>query len=144
MTLRGDPELCYGSLALSSALRSLQQGGEGFLVQLWPVETVEDGDSHVPEELRKVLAENQQVFQVLLGLPAHCHYDHSITLKEGAIIPNLRPYRYPHYQKNAIEALVQEMLDSGIIRPSVNPFASPITLSRRRMEARDFVSITMI
>ena len=32
VTLWGDPNLCYGGLALRSALRSVQGGGEGFLV----------------------------------------------------------------------------------------------------------------
>ena len=49
-----------------------------------------------------------------------------IELKNGAEIPNIRPYRYPHYQKNEIEKLVDGMLNSGIIRPRISPYASPI------------------
>ena len=44
---------------------------------------------------------------------------------EGAFISNLRPYLYPYYQKTTIEELVQEMLRSGTIRPSVSPYVSP-------------------
>ena len=37
VTLWGDPTLCYGGVALRSALRSVQAGGEAFFVQLWPL-----------------------------------------------------------------------------------------------------------
>ena len=58
--------------------------------------------------------------------------DHSIELKNGAEIPNISPYRYPHYQKNEIEKLVDDMLNSGVIRPSISPYASPIILVKRK------------
>lgn len=51
-----------------------------------------------------------------------------ITLKEGAHIPNVRPYRYPYYQNNEIEKIVGEMLQTGMIRPSISPFSSPVIL----------------
>ncbi|XP_028780228.1 uncharacterized protein LOC114736538 [Neltuma alba] len=38
--------------------------------------------------------------------------------------PNLRPYRYPHSQKNEIEAQVNDLLKRRFIRPSSSPFAN--------------------
>lgn len=55
-----------------------------------------------------------------------------IRLKEESNIPNIRPYRYPHYQKNEIERLVDDMLNSGIIRTSVSPYSSPIILVKKK------------
>ena len=44
---------------------------------------------------------------------------------------NLRPYRYSGLQKDSLERMVTEMLDTGIIRTSNSPFASPVILVRK-------------
>ena len=85
-----------------------------------------------PDWVSAVLNEYEDVFQEPQGLPPSRWHDHAIVLKEGANIPNLRPYRYPHYQKNEIERLVDDMLRSGIIRPSVSPYSSPIILVKKK------------
>lgn len=53
-------------------------------------------------------------------------------MKEGAEIPNIRPYRYPHYQKTEIEKLVDDMLKSGVIRPNISPYSSHIILVKKK------------
>ncbi|XP_020978583.1 uncharacterized protein LOC107642692 isoform X1 [Arachis ipaensis] len=132
VTLQGDPELCYGGMHLQSAVLSIQEGGEGFMVQLWPMTLQAATVSQVPQVIDSVLASHAKVFQTLPGLPPHRCHDHAIPLIEGASVPNIRPYRYPHHQKAVIELMVREMMASGIIRPSFSPYASPILLVKKK------------
>lgn len=60
--------------------------------------------------------------------PTRGVFDHRIPLKEGASLVSIRPYRYPLKQKDIIERLTEEMLNSGIIQHSCRPFASPVVL----------------
>ncbi|GKC72679.1 ty3-gypsy retrotransposon protein [Tanacetum coccineum] len=39
---------------------------------------------------------------------------------------------YPPMQKDAIEVMVKELLDSGVIKPSNSPFASPIVMVKKK------------
>ncbi|GKD35945.1 ty3-gypsy retrotransposon protein [Tanacetum coccineum] len=58
------------------------------------------------------------IFEPPSGLPPPRLLDHHIPLVPNTTPVNVKPYRYPHYQKSEIEKLVGEMLSDGIIRPS--------------------------
>ncbi|XP_019179173.1 PREDICTED: uncharacterized protein LOC109174389 [Ipomoea nil] len=79
-------------------------------------------------ELTQLIEEFTDFFEEPKTLPPQRSLDHSIPLVPGAKAINLGPYRYSYDQKNIIEKMVGEMLDSGIIVPSSSPFASPVLL----------------
>ena len=88
------------------------------------------------EELRPEFEQLQLEFENVFNMPAELspmrQVDHRIQLKEGTDPINVRPYRYPHAQKNEIEKLVNEMLDFGIIQPSISPFSSLVILVKKK------------
>lgn len=89
----------------------------------------EAGDN--PHDLKEVLIEFADVFQKPKDLPPVRSHDHCIPLKTGTEPPNIRPYKYPYFQKSEIERQVKDMLYSGIIRPSVSPYSSPVLLVKK-------------
>ncbi|KAJ0744829.1 putative nucleotidyltransferase, Ribonuclease H [Helianthus annuus] len=109
-------------------LSSIQ--GLGYMCQ---IELVQDRTStpHYPSDLRQLLSRFQRVFQQPSSLPPRRLHDHRILLKPGAGPVSVRPYRYPYYQKTEMERMVQEMLQSGVIRPSHSPFSSPVLLVKK-------------
>ena len=65
-------------------------------------------------------------------MPPSCTTNHAINLHPNAEPVNVMPYRYPYFQKQEIESQVELMLKNGVIRPSMNPFSSPVLLVKKR------------
>ncbi|KAJ0555261.1 putative nucleotidyltransferase, Ribonuclease H [Helianthus annuus] len=87
---------------------------------------------NVNSDISKLLEQFQDVFDTPTGLPPSRPCDHKIHLKDESITINQRAYRYPAGQKDIIEKMVKEMLDMGIIRPSISSFASPVVLVKKK------------
>nr|GEW12079.1 hypothetical protein [Tanacetum cinerariifolium] len=67
---------------------------------------------NTPSKLDPLLLEFADVFKIPKCLPPRRSYDHKIPLKEGIQPINIRPYRHPSTQKDAIESMVEELLES--------------------------------
>ena len=129
--LVGDPSLRRSKISLKAILKVLRKEGRGILVEFNRVENcLKKVD--VPAELKGLFDSYADIFQSQIQLPPQRTHDHSITLKKGTDPINVRPYRYPHSQKNEIKRLVQDMLKAGIIQPSISHFSSPVFLMKKK------------
>lgn len=108
------------------------QQGEGFLINYRHIQTEIGWKDSIPPELKDVLYDVPSIFEPPEGLSPPRRQDNDIHLKEGAQIPNIRPYRYPHYQKTEIEKLVAKMLEAEIIRLSTSSYSSPVILVKKK------------
>ncbi|GKB56079.1 ankyrin repeat-containing protein [Tanacetum coccineum] len=84
--------------------------------------TRETSIQSAPTVLKTLLEKYADVFAIPKELPTFRSHGHKIPLKEGTLPINIRPYRHPPIQKDAIESMVQELLD---IRHSQSSFSSP-------------------
>ncbi|XP_059441736.1 uncharacterized protein LOC132174039 [Corylus avellana] len=130
-----------------SLSRELKRKGEGWVCQIRAHErenTYEGllqcivlgaqrgGPSSTETQLGLVLKEFPEIFEEPQGLPPNTAHDHNIPLKPGSGPVNVRPYRYPHYQKSEIEKIVMGLLQSRVVRPSTSPYSSPVLLVKNR------------
>ncbi|GJU56063.1 reverse transcriptase [Tanacetum coccineum] len=74
----------------------------------------------------------EDVFATPTELPPRREHDHRIPLMKGAQPVNIKPYRHPPTQKDVIEAMVVELLESGVIKKSNSPFSSPIVMVKKK------------
>ena len=83
----------------------------------------------IPTAIEQILCQYADVFVTPTQLPlSRGEHDHRIPLLQSAKPVNKKPYRYAKQQKDIIDKIIHEMLDSGIIQTSNNPYASPVVL----------------
>lgn len=101
-------------------------------IQLIPSEPPSPTQPVFNPKLQNLLQQCQHLFSTPPNLPPPRPTDHRISLSNGSNPVNVRPYRYPQFQKREIENQIKTMLDQGIIRPSCSDFSSLILLVRKR------------
>lgn len=105
--------------------------GRVYALQLYKVEMRPHLELNDPQ-IQQVLADYEGAFTEPKGLPHHRRHDHCILLHEETNSINVRPYRYPYFQKTEIEKIVRDLLTLGMIRPSVSPFSYPVSLVKKQ------------
>ncbi|XP_057429427.1 uncharacterized protein LOC130722640 [Lotus japonicus] len=93
---------------------------------------VTNTEVETPRELMETLEEFQEVFRSKIQLPPERSKVHQIKLFPEQETINVRPYRYPHHQKEEIERQVAELMEAGIIRPSMSAYSSPVILVKKK------------
>jgi hypothetical protein len=89
-------------------------------------------NSHCSEIINEVLEQFKDIFAEPTKLPPQRECDHQIILHPGAKPVNKRAYRLPAYQKDALEKIIEQLLDSEVIRVSLSPYSSPAILVRKK------------
>ncbi|UYV64407.1 K02A2.6-like [Cordylochernes scorpioides] len=93
---------------------------------------------HCPHQLHRILYEFSQVFSTnKYNVPKLNIPPVKINTTTDKIIA-LRPYRVPLHDQQEIQTQIEQMLQYGIIAPSVSPYASPITLVTKRDQTKRF------
>ncbi|GKC88687.1 gypsy/ty3 retroelement polyprotein [Tanacetum coccineum] len=107
-------------------------GSNGF--PLWETlnGTFKTSNPKVEPRLHEIIDAYVEVFAVPTKLPPLRSQDHKIPLMHGTQPVNIRPYRHPPVQKDAIEAMVKELLDAGVIKHSQSSFASHVVMVNKK------------
>ncbi|KAL0552391.1 hypothetical protein IC582_011500 [Cucumis melo] len=145
--IKGDPSLTKARVSLNNLVKSWKEQDHGYLIECRSIEVAELNELMIhqkeereefEEKLIPILNQFSDIFEWLEKLPPRRSIEHHIHLKEGTNPVNVRPYQYAYHQKEEMERLVNEMLASGIIRPSASPYSSLVLLVKKKMVAGDF------
>ena len=80
-----------------------------------------------------VLAEFKDVFpEELPGLPPIREIDFTIDLKPGAEPISKTPYRMTTPELCELQMQLKELLDLGLIRPSISPWGAPVIFVKKK------------
>lgn len=110
VTIQGDPSLCNSAISLKALWKTVEDGGEGMIVEYCGMQKCDLESGEVPEGLVTLLTEYEGVFSEPQGLPPSRGKEHTITLAAGASPVSVRLFRYPQAQKTEIEKQVAMML----------------------------------
>jgi hypothetical protein len=109
----------------------LKKGHSGITTQFHAIQATKTPS--VSQDLQSILSKHQLFFSTPHRLPpSRGVHDHSIPLVPGSLPPNIRPYCHPFSQKNEIEKMVQELLNAGVICPSMIPYSSPMVMVMKK------------
>jgi hypothetical protein len=109
---------------LQGILSELSTGDIVQVYQLIEITDTQANSKELPHELQILITSYADIFATKVYFPPPRSFSHTIPLVPDARPVNIRPYRYVPLLKDEIEHQIKEMLDSGLIQHSTNPFFS--------------------
>jgi len=92
------------------------------------IKALDECDPHYKEEVKKVISEFEDLFQIPKELPPKKDIQHKIQLHQDVALPNIGLYRHSIMESEEIKKQVKELLDQGVIRHNTSPCGSPIVI----------------
>lgn len=123
------------SISAPQVKRLIHTGSASALFHLSIIPTQPDPQTLLPHPIPAIealLTQFQKLFQNPSTLPPPRQIVHHINLLPNTAPINVRPYRYPQFQKSEIEKQVTELLSLGLIQPSTSPYSSPVLLVKKK------------
>ncbi|KAL8093525.1 hypothetical protein AgCh_035410 [Apium graveolens] len=115
-------------LSVMQARRLLRQGCEAYLAYV--VDTKKE--TPILDEI-PIVREFPDVFpEELPGLPPDREIEFSIDLILGAEPVSKAPYRMAPMEMKELAKKLQELLDKGVIRPSISPWGAPVLFVKKK------------
>jgi len=72
------------------------------------------------------------IFEKPNGLPPFHRTNHKFLILQGSNLVNVRSYKYPHFQKQEIERLIREMMETRLIQKKLQLVLFPSLLVRKK------------
>ena len=103
-----------------------------FLAYLVSLTTGESSDPRVPYDV-PVVSEFVDVFpDELSGLPPHREVEFGIDLVPGATPISKAPYRLSPTELKELKQQLQELTESGFVRPNTSPWGAPVLFVKKK------------
>jgi hypothetical protein len=108
--------------------KSMRKGCNLYAILALNEKGVAEGLEHLP-----VVKEFADVFpEELLGMPRERQLEFTIDLKPGTKPIARAPYRMSTPELQEMKVQLKELLDLGLIRPSVSPWGAPVIFIRKK------------
>ena len=127
ITLRGQKQN-RKLLTMAQVTRMLRQGCQAYLAHVVDTEKPTPKLEEIP-----VVNEFVDVFpEELPGLPPDREVEFTIELAPGTAPVSKAPYRMAPVEMKELAIQLQDLLDKGVIRPSVSPWGAPVLFVKKK------------
>ncbi|XP_070040665.1 uncharacterized protein [Nicotiana tomentosiformis] len=89
-------------------------------------------DTHTVESITMVRDYPDIFLADLSGMPPDRDMEFFIDLLPGTQSISIPPYRMPHIELKELKDQLQELIDNGVIQPSVSPWGAPILFVKKK------------